>query len=178
MMRTAQRFSNSCPKETKQKTFPLLNPKIFLSLTKNSLISQRPVQNQAIARAFSEIRADFSNEINRVSKETEAGISNVQNYFDEKEKDLHGSHNKPMGTYEGNGEPRTIETGGLGSVIYISNNKYGSFIMVGSGGILQNNNGVVTIPHEEANFWEGVLSIKVEETKLNEIGESYRYQVL
>lgn len=143
-----------------------------------SLTSTRPVQNQAIARAFSEIRADFNNEINRVSEETEADISNVRNYFDEKAKDLHGSHNKPMGTYEGNGEPRTIETGGLGSVIFISNVTHGSFIMLGSGGILQNNNGVASISYEEANFWEGVLSIKVEDTKLNTEGEHYQYQVL
>lgn len=99
---------------------------------------------------------------------------------------VHHDGTKPTGTYTGNGEARTIETGGIGSVAFIwSTSGYGALVHYygaiafrtnGSGG-----NDIVTFNYSEGiHFRNGVLSIAGNHAALNRtsIQTTYVYQVL
>ena len=106
----------------------------------------------------------------------DSGVSASYNLF--------GQHNKPSGTYTGNGSAtqRNIDIGGIGNTVAIYNEtsgwtsaiitKYGGFAMI------NNSTSPVTLPVTECVFANGVLAIKSTSEALNASGKGYRYEVL
>lgn len=93
---------------------------------------------------------------------------------------LYGEHNKPNGSYTGNGSAtqRTIDTGALGGTIRISGSTTGVMaILTPAGGIIRNGSSVVAVASSEASFENGVLKIALAD-KINVNNETYYYQVM
>ena len=93
-----------------------------------------------------------------------------------------GEHNKPSGTYSGNGGSQTIDTGGLGDVILVqlTGSGGGMALVSKSGAILKlnSNNTVSAVADTEAKFIKGVLTLNSSNYALNRSGYGYNYQVL
>lgn len=89
--------------------------------------------------------------------------------------------NKPTGSYTGNGSAteRTISTGGIGSVLYLTGIGWGVFAHA-KGAIVTNADGrtIATLPASEVIFSNGVLTIKTTNERINGSGTTYNYQVL
>ena len=87
--------------------------------------------------------------------------------------------NKPSGSYTGNGDAtkRTIETGGIGSVIAIYSN-LGKAFVCWAGGICASGTTVSNHTTTEVQFSSGVLTIASTNQSLNQSGVTYTYQVL
>ena len=83
---------------------------------------------------------------------------------------------KPSGSYTGNGSEaaRTIETGGLGSVVLVFSS-YGFAILTPSGAIARNGGVVVT---SNNSFLNGVITLATTDSNFNANGTTYYYQVL
>ena len=96
-----------------------------------------------------------------------------------KEYNIFGEHNKPSGSYTGNGSAtrRTIETGGIGKVlaIYSAN---GSAIVTPHGAIFFYSSTVTSLGSSSIAFKNGVLSLATSNTIVNQNGIVYGYQVL
>lgn len=92
---------------------------------------------------------------------------------------LHGGHNKTSGTYTGNGSAasRTIYTGGIGNVVFITSNK-GTAILSNGSGIVFNSDGVTSLLYSAAHFIGGTLTIASTSNFVNASGVTYTYQVL
>lgn len=97
---------------------------------------------------------------------------------------VHGSHNKPSGTYKGNGSigGHSIDTGGIGSVCVINGNyhtvllsKFGGFYVKTS---TTTGGSVGAINFLDAYFDNGTLNIESTHEALNKSGETYTYHVL
>lgn len=94
---------------------------------------------------------------------------------------IYGEHNKPRGTYTGNGSAtaRTISTGGLGCAVAIWGGIYSGIIGANGGFIIHGQTGAITaIKNSEAYFVEGALIITTTVDKCNANGVIYSYQVL
>ena len=93
-----------------------------------------------------------------------------------------GEHNKPSGTYNGNGSSQTIDTGGLGDVILVQlTGSGGGFALVtksGAIGKLNSNNSVFALADTEAKFIDGVLTLDSSNYGVNRSGYGYNWQVL
>lgn len=89
--------------------------------------------------------------------------------------------NKPSGSYTGNGDAtlRVIETGGIGSVIYVYGGGYGAHISQ-QGGIVHayNSNEVSGLMNTEAGFSEGNLTMATDKAVINASGVTYKWEVL
>ena len=96
---------------------------------------------------------------------------------------IFGEHNKPSGSYTGNGSAteRKIATGGLGSVIAIFAGN-GSYWGIASrhGGVFFPNvtNGTIKVFDGCIYFYEGSLAMVSNSTVFNASGVTYNYQVL
>lgn len=92
---------------------------------------------------------------------------------------LHGGHNKTSGAYTGNGSAtsRTIYTGGIGNVVFITSNK-GTAILSNGSGITFNSSGVASLLYSAAHFIDGTLTIASTSSFVNASGVTYTYQVL
>lgn len=101
---------------------------------------------------------------------------------------LFGEHNKPRGTYTGNGSSsvRYIETSGIGSLLLIYSDD-GSAIVSPVGALILTADGKVeslahrpdlTIPNDTAVFIDGVFVMYTNNISLNKSGQTYYYQVL
>lgn len=94
-----------------------------------------------------------------------------------------GEHNKPSGTYTGNGSAtaRTIATGGIGNLIVILNNTTGGMILATPYGAFGATSGITNVEfytYDKFNFNSGALTIKTTDTLLNGSGHSYTYHVI
>ncbi len=89
--------------------------------------------------------------------------------------------NKPTGTYTGNGDAtsRTVNLGGIGTVVYISGGGYGVFVTQ-MGGIVFAYDGraISMLSNSEIKFAEGVLTIATTNSAVNASGTNHSYQVL
>lgn len=93
---------------------------------------------------------------------------------------LYGEHNKPSGTYTGNGSAtsRTVNVGGIGNALLITTN-YGDMAIVTKSGALIMKTGTVSgLSSTSAKFVDGVLTLATTETALNANSRGYTYQVL
>ena len=95
---------------------------------------------------------------------------------------LFGEHNKPTGTYAGNGGSQTIDTGGVGDVILVQlTGSGGGMALVsksGAIGKLNSNNSVFALADTEAKFIDGVLTLNSSNYGVNRSGYGYNWQVL
>jgi hypothetical protein len=94
---------------------------------------------------------------------------------------LYGEHNKPIGTYTGNGSAasRTIDTGGIGHValIFTANNmwvvnKFNAVLFHIAGESMRYYSG------DELQFIDGKIIMAVADDRMNVSGAVYAYQVL
>jgi len=94
---------------------------------------------------------------------------------------LFGDHNKPKGSYTGNGgsASRTISTGGIGSAIAIWSDN-GLAIVTPAGAVKKTVTGTSAsgVAQSGCTFENGVLTIASTDTCLNASGITYNYQVL
>ena len=93
---------------------------------------------------------------------------------------IFGEHNKPSGSYTGNGDAteRIIDTGGIGNFIAI-NSGYGFAVLGMNGGIFSmNGSGSGRYVSSEAKFLNGKLYIRTSHGAINTNGSSLDYQVL
>lgn len=92
---------------------------------------------------------------------------------------IFGEHNKPSGSYTGNGSAttRTIDTGGLGDIVAIYSPNVFIFLTI-SGGIVASDGGVKTTSGAEMKFENGVITLNTGDISINYNGVTYYYQVL
>lgn len=93
---------------------------------------------------------------------------------------IFGEHNKPSGSYTGNGSAtsRQINTGGLGKVCYVYGGGHNAIVGY-NGAIWWNSSGEGGFsPRSEVTFDNGILYMSNTLTAFNTSGYSYGYQVL
>ena len=102
---------------------------------------------------------------------TNDGTTKNYNFF--------GEHNKPSGTYTGNGSAtsRTINTGSIGNGLLIRSGQ-GSCLVLLSGAICIQNKTVTTYSYSEIHYENGVLTIASTGDHFNKNGITYAYQCL
>lgn len=97
-------------------------------------------------------------------------------------KTLFGEHNKPSGSYTGNGSAttRTIDVGGVGGWLGVCSGSYIIGIITQNGAMFFNttNSAVKCFPVAQAKYMSGVLTISSADDLLNKNGSTYHYQVL
>lgn len=94
---------------------------------------------------------------------------------------IYGDHNKPGGTYTGNGDAtsRTIDIGGKGALLVITSD-IGTALVTARGAICHERTGtaVTGVVSWEVEFQNGKLKITTTNTLLNKNQQKYYYQVL
>lgn len=109
-------------------------------------------------------------------------LSQAINFWDEPTARLcqiYGEHNKPSGSYTGNGSATTreINIGGIGGELLITNN-YGDTAKVTKNGAIINKAGTLSaVASSKAKFVDGKLTLATTETALNENTRVYTYEV-
>lgn len=97
-------------------------------------------------------------------------------------KNIFGEHNKPTGSYTGNGSAttRTIDVGGTGGWLGFCSGSYKIGIITQNGAMVFNttNSTVKCFPVSQAKYMSGVLTISSADDLLNGNGNAYHYQVL
>lgn len=105
-------------------------------------------------------------------------FASVRNGVVEGQYQIFGEHNKPSGTYTGNGSAtrRTVDTGAInGSLLYVVGNN-GSALVTASGAICISTGGTVTyLKQSEAKFLSGVLTLATTNSILNANGQNMSY---
>lgn len=93
---------------------------------------------------------------------------------------LFGQHNKPAGSYTGNGTAtsRTINIGGIGEALVINGNNWTTFVGINGAVSIASDGTVVGCKKTELNFHNGVLTIASTSNALNYNGETYWYASL
>lgn len=97
-------------------------------------------------------------------------------------KTIFGEHNKPLGSYTGNGNAtqRTIDVGGIGGCMVVFSGSYMIGFITQNGAVFfsTGDSGVKCFPVAQAKFMSGVLTLASADTFLNGNGNTYYYQVL
>ena len=94
--------------------------------------------------------------------------------------DLFGAHNKPTGSYTGNGSAtsRTISVGGIGEILVIYTGGRVGFVGYNGGVIFNYSEAKATyFTEEQINFRAGVLTLASDNTQVNTNGTIYNYYV-
>lgn len=114
-------------------------------------------------------------------------LAHSLNLFDgenNKEYTIFGEHNKPSGSYTGNGSSatRTIDIGGVGNILYITS-PYGFGFVTADGGFFiqasyDTSSYVVSYSSSYIKFVDGVLTIKTSNSYVNSSSYAYTYRVL
>ena len=91
---------------------------------------------------------------------------------------IFGEHNKPIGTYVGNGstETRTINIGGMGSTLRIVG--YACFGFCTSNGSLFMNSAGELVTTKHVKYESGILTMDTDYHYVNNNGTTYYYEVL
>lgn len=124
-----------------------------------------------------------SNNYSQISVNHSAVLNNrlrLRNTTDGNQKsyNLYGEHNKPSGSYSGNGSAtqRTINVGGFGFCIAVQGNGYFGIIGAYGGYCVDLNGDVRTLKQSEAMYLDGVLTIAI--SGVINGNATYYYQVL
>lgn len=93
---------------------------------------------------------------------------------------LYGEHNKPSGSYTGNGDAtsRTINTGGLGHALIVYSTSGFNCLVTYYGAWCFNTTSQIALGYTNVHFRNGDLTLMTTETALNRNGTTYFYQVL
>lgn len=107
----------------------------------------------------------------------------LQEYVDGKATSyrIFGEHNKPSGTYTGNGSAtsRMIEIGGIGNaVIVICTANSTALIITASGAFGKTGGSTGYFSYDTVHFTNGIITIASTDGSLNASGKNYTYQVL
>lgn len=99
------------------------------------------------------------------------GVQTMYNIF--------GEHNKPSGSYTGNGSAteRIINVGGIGNYLFMYS-AYGFALATPRGIIVSNDTGIVRLKESEGRFASGVLTLATTNTIINSNGVSVAYEVV
>jgi hypothetical protein len=97
-----------------------------------------------------------------------------------KEYNIFGQHNKPSGSYTGNGSEteRKIEIGGIGNVLFIKDVRGECCAYVWANGAIMSDNGTISASVGHGRFKNGVLTLDTTKNALNANSVTYEYQVL
>ena len=129
--------------------------------------------NRRLLDLFSDINGTLLKQAFRMT-EFVNGVGTEYNIF--------GQHNKPNGSYTGNGSAtsRNISIGGIGQVLHITSPVIGCHLLVSySGAIVCLSNGnVVGLSYDNCSFSGGVLRISSNNAYINSNGSAYHYQLL
>jgi len=92
--------------------------------------------------------------------------------------EIFGEHNKPTGSYTGNGSAtkRTINIGGIGSTLVIEANPYMG-IVTAAGAIVSNGSTVKALSKDKMSFINGALTMVTNDSYVNQSGGTYSYIV-
>lgn len=125
--------------------------------------------------AVYDTNTDVANSLKLWSFDHTSGGSGSNGYV------IYGTHNKPSGSYTGNGSAtsRTIETGGLGKFLMVYAGA--TFIIVWAYGAIQfhsSNKAMNYFGQSELKFVDGTLTIATSNSYANGNGATYTYQVL
>ena len=100
----------------------------------------------------------------------------------EKTYSLFGEHNKPSGSYTGNGisDQRTIATGSIGHIFLLTNSKNASVVLTtpSASFVFTSNGNMEFIPNAQAKSYGGNINLATTSQYLNENGVSYVYYSL
>lgn len=93
--------------------------------------------------------------------------------------DIYGKHNKPTGSYTGNGSgtSRTIATGGIGTAVLITSNN-GVALVTRKTGFCGSTNSINALAYNDAHLAGGDIIIASVLEQLNTAGVEYTWQVL
>lgn len=93
---------------------------------------------------------------------------------------LFGAHNKPSGTYTGNGSntQRTIATGGIGNVCAVWRSGTQVAFVTDGASLCGNPEGISCLGTGQAKFKDGILTLATTHDCFNTNGSLYYYQVL
>lgn len=91
---------------------------------------------------------------------------------------IFGEHNKPKGSYTGNGNSavRSINTGGIGKLLLVYKANTNSMVLISPNGAIEVNSGSVGWNGSEyVSYNDGVLTLKSTSSALNANGATYNY---
>ena len=156
----------------------------LIETTGNSAFSLQQTNNQSVLRNANK-DGDNSNyrDLRLLNSDYTSEIKNALRLFDmvsgaSKSYILFGEHNKPSGSYTGNGSAanRTIETGAIsGSLLYVIGST-GAGIVTTQGAILVSYEGtLVGVKRSEAKYNNGVLTLATTNAILNGDGTTIYY---
>lgn len=93
---------------------------------------------------------------------------------------VYGEHNKPSGSYVGNGDEtvRTINIGGIGECLFVKSSLFFVFVTAKGAFCVQAGTKTETLASTVAKFENGVLTLALSSAWLNKNGSSYNYCVL
>lgn len=94
---------------------------------------------------------------------------------------IFGEHNKPSGTYTGNGNAasRAINTGGIGNALLLTGYGYAFFVTPrGALGVYYNNGTVTSLTYDKIRYENGVLTLATDDVAVNANGSLYEYECL
>lgn len=119
----------------------------------------------------------------KLRRRSTAGLNeSLQLVFDNaKAYDIFGKHNKPSGSYTGNGSAtsRMIEIGGIGNaVIVICTANSTALIITASGAFGKTGGSTGYFSYDTVHFTNGIITIASTDGSLNASGKNYTYQVL
>lgn len=137
-------------------------------------IYSRPVKGDSTNWRSIVIRnSNRSTNLIDAAKVSEKG-SNGEKFYN-----IFGEHNKPSGSYTGNGstERRTIDVASIGKAILITSS-HGFVILTSAGAVGKEGDNARAIMASEATFVDGVISFASVNNLLNRSGVTYKYQVL
>ena len=135
-------------------------------------IAQGNFTNSRGLRIFNSTKTDLKNAIQLFDNDTSLRYS------------LYGDHNKPYGSYTGNGSntSRTISIGGVGMVIFVTTTSYNLFVTNrGAFGFMNVNSttpSIQTFFSDTIVFTNGNLIINGTDPYFNASGSHYEYRVL
>jgi len=92
---------------------------------------------------------------------------------------IFGEHNKPSGSFTGNGstEKRTIDTGGIGWAVAISSEQ-GNSLVFRNGAFALTSGGATHYPAATIQMQNGIIVMNLADSYFNKTGTTYYYQVL
>ena len=94
---------------------------------------------------------------------------------------IHGAHNKPTGSYTGNGDAtsRTIDTGGIGRCIMVNSTNGAAILSDGPAFVLSSGALALSgVAWRDAHFANGIITLATNNEMINANGVTYHYQVL
>lgn len=137
-----------------------------------------------------ELRNDVGDTNNRrfmnINNLSSSGLTNALRFAEivngtQNSYNIFGEHNKPSGSYTGNGSAtsRTIETGGIGNaVIVICTANSTALIITASGAFGKTGGSTGYFSYDTVHFTNGIITIASTDGSLNASGKNYTYQVL